>query len=72
MGFQHKGREKSLEDVPLGQIKLQGLTVRVPGRDKPVLDKVDFVALPGTVTVVLGPSGSGQVDFGAGHAGHLA
>uniref|UniRef100_UPI0025ED1492 ABC transporter transmembrane domain-containing protein n=1 Tax=Limnohabitans sp. Rim8 TaxID=1100718 RepID=UPI0025ED1492 len=31
MGFQHKGREKSLEDVPLGQIKLQGLTVRVPG-----------------------------------------
>jgi ATP-binding cassette, subfamily C, bacterial exporter for protease/lipase len=60
MGFQHKGREKSLEDVPLGQIKLQGLTVRVPGRDKPVLDKVDFVALPGTVTVVLGPSGSGK------------
>ncbi len=60
MGFQHKGREKSLNDVPLGQLKLEGLTVRVPGRDKPVLDKVDFVALPGTVTVVLGPSGSGK------------
>ena len=60
MGFQHKGREKILTEVPLGQLKVEGLTVRVPGRDKPVLDKVDFVALPGTVTVVLGPSGSGK------------
>jgi ATP-binding cassette subfamily C exporter for protease/lipase len=60
MGFQHKGREKILTDVPLGQLKVEGLTVRVPNRDKPVLDKVDFVALPGTVTVVLGPSGSGK------------
>ena len=60
MGFQHKGREKVLTDVPLGQLKVEGLTVRVPGRDKPVLNKVDFVALPGTVTVVLGPSGSGK------------
>ena len=60
MGFQHKGREKVLTDVPLGQLKVEGLTVRVPNRDKPVLDKVDFVALPGTVTVVLGPSGSGK------------
>lgn len=60
MGFQHKGREKTLNEQPLGQLKVEGLTVRVPGRDKPVLDKVDFVALPGTVTVVLGPSGSGK------------
>ena len=60
MGFQHKGREKTLNELPLGQLKVEGLTVRVPGRDKPVLDKVDFVALPGTVTVVLGPSGSGK------------
>ena len=60
MGFQHKGREKTLTDVPLGQLKVEGLTVRVPGRDKPVLNKVDFVALPGTVTGVLGPSGSGK------------
>lgn len=60
MGFQHKGREKTLNEVPLGQLKVEGLTVRVPGREKPVLDKVDFLALPGTVTVVLGPSGSGK------------
>ena len=60
MGFQHKGREKTLTEVPLGQLKVEGLTVRVPGRDKPVLSQVDFVALPGTVTVVLGPSGSGK------------
>ena len=60
MGFKHKGREKSLVDVPLGQLKVEGLTVRVPSRDKPVLDQVDFLALPGAVTVVLGPSGSGK------------
>ncbi len=60
MGFEHKGREKTLVDSPLGQLKIEGLTVRVPGRDKPVLNQVDFVALPGTVTVVLGPSGSGK------------
>jgi ATP-binding cassette subfamily C exporter for protease/lipase len=60
MGFQHEGREKTLTDVPLGQLKMEGLTVRVPNRDKPVLNKVDFLALPGTVTVVLGPSGSGK------------
>lgn len=60
MGFQHKGRENTLSEVPLGQLKVEGLTVRVPSRDKPVLDKVDFLALPGTVTVVLGPSGSGK------------
>jgi ATP-binding cassette subfamily C exporter for protease/lipase len=60
MGFQHEGREKTLTDVPLGQLKVEGLTVRVPNRDKPVLNKVDFLALPGTVTVVLGPSGSGK------------
>jgi ATP-binding cassette subfamily C exporter for protease/lipase len=60
IGFKHKGREKTLTDVPLGQLKVEGLTVRVPNREKPVLDKVDFVALPGTVTVVLGPSGSGK------------
>ena len=60
MGFAHKGREKTLNELPLGQLKVEGLTVRVPGRDKPVLNKVDFLALPGTVTVVLGPSGSGK------------
>jgi ATP-binding cassette subfamily C exporter for protease/lipase len=60
MGFQHRGRERNLSDPPLGQLKVEGLTVRVPGRDKPVLNQVDFVALPGTVTVVLGPSGSGK------------
>jgi len=34
--------------------------VRVPGRAKPVLDQVNLLVLPGTVTVVLGPSGSGK------------
>lgn len=60
LSFEHAGREKTMKQAPLGQIKVQNLTVRVSGRDKPVLDDVSFEALPGTVTVVLGPSGSGK------------
>ena len=54
------GRTDVMKNRPVGQLTLDKVTVRVPGRDKPVLDGVSFVALPGTVTVVLGPSGSGK------------
>lgn len=54
------GRTEEMKSRPLGQLTLEKVTVRVPGREKPVLDDVSFVALPGTVTVVLGPSGSGK------------
>ncbi len=54
------GRTDVMKNRPVGQLTLEKVTVRVPGRDKPVLDGVSFVALPGTVTVVLGPSGSGK------------
>jgi ATP-binding cassette subfamily C exporter for protease/lipase len=54
------GRTDVLKTRPVGQLKLENVTVRLPGRAKPVLDRVSFVALPGTVTVVLGPSGSGK------------
>lgn len=60
LSFEHAGREKTMKQAPLGQIKVKNLSVRVSGRDKPVLDDVSFEALPGTVTVVLGPSGSGK------------
>ncbi len=60
MGFEHKGRDQTLAETPVGRLKLEDLVVRVPGRDKPVLNGVGFEALPGTVTVVLGPSGSGK------------
>ena len=60
LAFEPAGREKTMAQPPLGQLQVQDLVVRVAGRDKPVLDGVSFVALPGTVTVVLGPSGSGK------------
>lgn len=60
LSFEHAGREQTMTQAPLGQLKVQNLTVRVPGREKPVLDDISFEALPGTVTVVLGPSGSGK------------
>ncbi|WP_295521802.1 type I secretion system permease/ATPase [Limnohabitans sp. Rim8] len=60
LGFQHAGREKTMIQAPLGNLKIEQLVVKVVGRDKPVLDGVSFMALPGTVTVVLGPSGCGK------------
>jgi ATP-binding cassette, subfamily C, bacterial exporter for protease/lipase len=60
LGFQHSGRNQVVTQAPLGNLKLESLTVRVSGRERPLLDNVTFSALPGTVTVVLGPSGSGK------------
>ena len=60
LGFQPTGRDQVVTQAPLGNLTIDGLTVRVTGRDKPLLDNVTFSALPGTVTVVLGPSGSGK------------
>jgi ATP-binding cassette subfamily C exporter for protease/lipase len=60
LGFQHTGRDQVVTQPPLGNLTIDSLTVRVPGRDKPLLENVTFSALPGRVTVVLGPSGSGK------------
>jgi ATP-binding cassette subfamily C exporter for protease/lipase len=58
--FEHTGRCKVMTEAPLGNLKLDNLVVKVPGREKPVIDGVSLTALPGTATVVLGPSGSGK------------
>lgn len=60
LDFQHIGRDQTVTQAPLGNLLVENLSVRLPGRDKPVLDQIGFAALPGTVTVVLGPSGSGK------------
>jgi len=55
-------REPELELIerPAGRIEARNLTVRVPGRTRPVLDGICLALYPGTVTVVVGPSGSGK------------
>jgi ABC-type multidrug transport system ATPase subunit len=41
-------------------LEARGLTVRVPGREKPILDRVSFSFKPGQFVCVLGPSGAGK------------
>ena len=45
---------------PLGEIRLEGLSVRVAGRDAPLLHDLNVVFPAGRVVVVVGPSGSGK------------
>ena len=60
LSFEYSGRDKTMSEAPLGNLKLEAVTVHAPGREAPILDGVSFSVLPGTVTVVLGPSGSGK------------
>ncbi len=41
-------------------LEAHGLTVRVQGREKPILDGVSFTFKPGQFVCVLGPSGAGK------------
>lgn len=49
-----------LQAEPLGQLQLVGLRATVPGRQAPLLDGVNLIFEPGTVTAVMGPSGAGK------------
>lgn len=50
----------SLPGAPRGHLRLEGLTARVHGRSKPILNGMDVEFRPGTLTVISGPSGSGK------------
>jgi ATP-binding cassette subfamily C exporter for protease/lipase len=54
---------EDLMDTPIGKLEAQGVIVRVPSRERPLLDAVSMSMLPGTITVVLGPSGSGKTTL---------
>lgn len=41
-------------------LEAAGLTVRVAGREKPILDRVSFSFKPGQFVCILGPSGAGK------------
>lgn len=51
---------QSREQEPLGEFRLESLTAKVPGRERPVLDNISLMIPSGKVTVVLGPSGAGK------------
>ena len=53
-------RTKTVSQSPTGPWLSQDLTVRVAGREMPLLSNVTFSIAPATITIVMGPSGSGK------------
>lgn len=45
---------------PIGNLTIESVTFLHPMAEKPVLDEVNFNALPGTITAIIGPSASGK------------
>ncbi|WP_255470015.1 lipid A export permease/ATP-binding protein MsbA [Pseudoxanthomonas sp. z9] len=47
-------------DRAQGLIEFRGVTARYPGQVRPALSDISFIARPGTVTAIVGRSGSGK------------
>ncbi|MEZ0497984.1 type I secretion system permease/ATPase [Sphingomonas sp. IW22] len=45
---------------PEGRIEVSGVTVRVPGSDRVLLDNLTFTVEPGEIVALVGPSGAGK------------
>jgi ABC-type multidrug transport system fused ATPase/permease subunit len=43
-----------------GTVRLEGATFRYPGADRAVLQEISLTALPGTITAIVGSTGSGK------------
>lgn len=43
-----------------GEVRLAGVTFSYPGADRPVVQGISFTATPGTVTAIVGSTGSGK------------
>jgi ATP-binding cassette subfamily B protein len=43
-----------------GEVRLAGVTFSYPGADRPVVQDISFTATPGTVTAIVGSTGSGK------------
>lgn len=46
--------------VAVNELRTAGLRVRYPGRDRPVLERLDLAVAPGERVAVVGPSGAGK------------
>lgn len=46
-----------------GTIEFRDVEVRYPGAEAPVLSGIDFIASPGQVTAIVGPTGSGKTTL---------
>ncbi len=46
--------------APAGRLRMQGVTHRLPGQDRPVLNGISFEAGPGEAIAVIGPSAAGK------------
>ncbi|MFR9801440.1 thiol reductant ABC exporter subunit CydD [Pseudonocardia sp. RS010] len=46
--------------APAGDLRLHGVVVRYPGRERPALEDLDVVLPAGRTTLVTGPSGAGK------------
>lgn len=53
--------DRALRNVrPKGGVSLKDVSLHLGGREKPVLDRINLNFAPGSVTVIVGPSGSGK------------
>ena len=50
----------SVPDLRSAPIRLTGVTVTYPGRDRPAVEGLDLAIDPGELTVLFGPSGAGK------------
>ncbi|MCT1684002.1 ABC transporter ATP-binding protein/permease [Corynebacterium appendicis] len=61
--YEHTAPPAEQADTPAaepGVVEFRGVTYRYPGAEEPVLKDVDFTARPGTVTAIIGSTGSGK------------
>lgn len=74
--------DAATQDAPLpalsGQVSLRQVTVKVPGREQPILDQIEADFKAGELVAIVGPSGAGKSTLARcilgvwpGHAGQV-